>query len=267
MHNSQATVPSDHIANLAVAGVETRTIENVPHIIVPPGHNVQSFEKLLPKPLRLQERLQIQNVVSFIDYFQLFSNDATIIFADENAETITAVFDYHQPNNPSHCEHKATLKLVNSDEWKAWLGNNTKQLSQRQMAEFIEDNIKDVVNPDGATLLEVAKTLQATKKLSFRSSQELQNGQVQLTYNEEIEGQAGPSGQLQIPKEIVIGLRVHKGQEAYSVTARLRYRIAENGALSFSYHINNVEKILEDAFATVLQQVKANCKATGYILA
>lgn len=267
MDNSQATVPSDHIANLAVAGVETRIIESVPHVILPPGHSMQSFEKLLPKPLRLKEHLQIQNVSSFVDYFQLFANDATIIFANEEAATITAVFDYHKPNNPSHCEHKATLKLVHSDEWKAWVNNNGKGLSQRSMAEFIEDNIKDVVKPDGATLLEIAKTLQATKKLAFRSSQELQNGQVQLTYNEEIEGQAGATGQLQIPKEIVIGARVYKGQEAYQLTARLRYRIDGNGILTFSYHINNVEKILEDAFATVLQQVKTNCKATGYILA
>ena len=267
MDNSQATVPSDHIANLAVAGIETRTIENVPHIIVPPGHTVESFEKLLPKPLRLKESLKIQNVTSFVDYFQLFANDATLIFADEAAATIKAVFDYHQPNSPSHCEHSATLKLVHSDEWKAWLTNDGKSLTQRQMAEFIEDNIKDVVSPDGATLLEVAKTLQATKKLGFRSSQELHNGQIQLTYNEEIDGQAGPTGQLQIPKEIVIGLRVYKGQEGYQVTARLRYRIGDGGQLSFSYHINNVEKILEDAFATVLQQVKTNCKATGYIMA
>lgn len=267
MDNSQATVPSDHIANLAVAGVETRIIEDVPHVILPPGHSLQSFEGLLPKPLRLKEHLKIQNVVSFVDYFHLFSNDATIIFANEYLATITAVFDYHQPKNPSHCEHKATLELTHSDEWKAWLHNNGKALTQRQMAEFIEDNIKDVVTPDGATLLEIAKTLQATKKLAFRSSQELHNGQVQLTYNEEIDGQAGATGQLQIPKGIVLGLRVYKGQEGYQVPARLRYRIADNGILSFSYHIDNVEKILEDAFATVLQQVKANCKATGYILA
>ncbi len=266
MDNSQATVSSDHIAQLAVSGIGIREIEGVPHLILPPGYKVQDFAELMPAPARMKEQLTVQDVVSFVDYFQLFANDSTIIFANENKSTITAVFDYHQPNKPSHCGHKSTLKLTHSDEWGAWLRHNNTQMSQRQFAELIEDNIKDVRTPDGATLLEIAKTLQATKKLSFRSSQELQNGQVQLTYNEEIDGQAGSTGQLQIPHEITLGLRVYKGQEGYSVTARLRYRITD-GALTFSYHINNVEKILEDAFATVVTQIKTNCKATGYIMA
>jgi uncharacterized protein YfdQ (DUF2303 family) len=246
------------------ASLETRTIEGVPHVILPEGFKAESFEKLLPAPTRIKAGVSLADAKGFIDYWQKFGTDKAVIFASEAAKKIRAVFDYHEPGQPAWGDHTATLQLSHSDEWKAWLSANNTPFPQRKFAEFIEDHIKDVFTPTGAELLEVAKSLNVNKKLHFRSSQELSNGQVQLTYSEEIQGQAGASGQLTIPTSITIGLRVFKGQEAYKVTARFRYRVSDEGVLTFSYHLDDVEKILEDAFNTVLQQISTGCKGGAF---
>lgn len=246
------------------ASLEAKEIEGVPHLIVPPGHEVKNLEALLPAPIRIRAHPKLADAVSFVDYWQKFATDRSVIFANEEGRNFTAIFDYHASDKqPDWCDHKASLTLTHSDEWKRWIGKNGQQMRQRDFAEFIEDNIKDVVEPTGAELLEVAKTLTVNKKLNFRSSQELSNGQVQLTYNEEIKGEAGATGQLTIPTSITIGLRVFKGLDAYSVKARFRYRISDEGVLTFSYHLDNVEKIVEDAFDTVMKQITTGCSGAS----
>lgn len=247
------------IAALAAAGLETFAVEGVPHAILPPGYKLENFAHLLDAPKHIEAHVKLVDAKSFIDYFQKFATDSTVIFANEDGRTITAVFDYHDCDGPAWGKHNATLSLTHSKEWKAWIAVNGKRVPQRDFAEFIEDNLKDIVEPVGATLLEVAKTLQASKTLSFRSGTELSNGQVQFQYNEVIKGEAGATGELTIPTKIKLGLRVFKGMDAYAVEARFRYRIDPEGALSFSYHLDNLDKVLEDAFEQVLNQVKVGC--------
>lgn len=247
------------LAALTAAGLDPFEIEGVPHVILPPGFKKEDFAHLLPAPRHIEAAVKLVDAKSFVDYYQKFGNDQTVIFATEDARQISAIFDYHEPGKPAWGKHKAILQLTHSKEWQTWVAMNGKQVPQRHFAEFIEDNLKDVVEPAGAQLLEVAKTLQASKTLSFRSGTELSNGQVQFQYNEIIKGEAGATGELTIPTEIKLGLRVFKGMDAYAMRARFRYRIDSEGALSFSYHLDNVDKVLEDAFDQVLQQVKTGC--------
>lgn len=242
------------------ASLETKVINEVPHLVVPNEYTLHNLEKLLPAPTRIRQSVPLGDAISFITYWQKFATDRSVIFASEAHRNFKAIFDYHLDDDaPGWGDHTAALTLTNSDEWKRWTSKNGQPMKQRDFAEFIEDNIKDVVEPTGAELLEVAKTLTVNKKLNFRSSQELSNGQVQLTYNEEMKGEAGATGQLTIPTSITIGLRVFKGLDAYSVKARFRYRISDEGVLTFSYHLDNVDKILEDAFDSVMKQISVGC--------
>lgn len=230
-----------------------------PFAVVPVGYKVEDLERFLPAPVRIRERLVLTTAMSFIDYWQRYSTDASVLFADFKSRSFKAVFDYHQSDSPANCEHVAFLKLEHSDEWLRWERNNRKPMSQVEFANLIEDNILDVRAPAGAELLEVAKTLQAQKKVEFRSGTDLQNGAAQLTYNEVIDGQAGAKGQLTIPTQIKLGLRIFRGCEAYEVSARLRYRIEDNGRLFFTYLIDNYERLLEDAFEQIKKQVETGC--------
>jgi len=44
-----------------------------------------------------------------------------------------------------------------SREWKVWTGRDRKPQDQLEFAELIEDNLPDIVTPDGSTMLSVTK--------------------------------------------------------------------------------------------------------------
>lgn len=263
MLNQAADVPAALAAGLALA--EVREIEGVPAVVLPPGCKVELFEQLLNSPVRIRKHLILSTAISFIDYWQKFAGDNSMIFADLERNQFQAVFDYHLIDEPGHCDHTATLKLKHSKEWQTWLAANEKQFKQTDFAEFIEQNLPDIHEPIGAELLEVVRTLKANKKLAFKSGVTLSNGQVQFEYNETIDGQAGPKGELRIPEQFVLGLRVFHGEEPYRVTALLRWRIQDGGALTFFFSILRPERIIEDAFETVRQKLVTGCSGGQFI--
>lgn len=83
-------------------------------------------------------------------------------------------------------------------------------MQQAEFAEFIERNLPDIVEPVGADMLEISRSLQAKKKVSFASGIRLANGQTELTYEEDIQGTAA-KGKLQIPEIFKIGIKVIEG--------------------------------------------------------
>lgn len=127
-------------AALAVhaASLDVKEVEGVPFLIVPPGYDAKNLESLLPAPIRIRATVKVADGKSFVDYWQKFATDRSVIFANEEGRNFTAIFDYHlHDTHPDWCEHKASLTLTHSDEWKRWIGKNNQGMRQRDFAEFI----------------------------------------------------------------------------------------------------------------------------------
>lgn len=206
---------------------------------------IESLERYLPEPLRKRARAVFNEPKSFIDYVVAHSEEGTHLFGDvtEAGGAFTAILDYHLASAEESAkqgaqwgEHTAKLSLQVTPEWQRWLGSNAKPFEQAAFAEFLEDNVRDVVKPSGAELLEVALTLQAAKKVAFRSGMRLSNGEHQLTYVEEIAGQAGATGQLQVPERFTIAVAPFEGTDPVEIEVRLRYRLME-GRVVFIYQL------------------------------
>lgn len=237
---------------------DLRQIGDKPVIVLERNQTIEDLERLLPAPTRIHESITLTEVRSFIDYWQSYADDSSVIFADLEGKKFRAVFDYHTPGEPAWGDHTATLSCRLSTEWKVWAEKNTKPFDQASFAEFIEMNALDIVSPDSAEMVQIALTLQAKTDIDFKSGVRLQNGQIQIAYQENIKGTAGENGQLQIPEKFELGIRVFQGGEKYKVEAYLRYRIRE-GKLAFFYQLIRPERILEDAFELVKKQVAEGC--------
>jgi len=219
------------------------------------------IEKYLPAPTRIIKTINVSEATSFIDYWQTFATDASVILADLNSQKFTAVFDYHQPGKPAWESHKCVLVSCYSSEWQTWSGRDKKPFSQIEFAEFIESNAIDIIDPAAAVMIEVAMTLQANKKVKFNSGVRLDNGQIQLGYHEVIDGSAGAKGDLKIPDKFKLAIRIFQGGEKYEVECHLRYRI-NDGDLKFFYQVVRPERLLEDAFETIKKQVQTGCQGS-----
>lgn len=224
----------------------------VPYVVVPKDFKVEDLERTLPAPQRKRGVVTAGDEAAFIELTNRHKTATTLIYAQMSQPSFTAVINDHGPDGAGWRDHKIVWPCSLSVEWNTWSVANKKAMKQAEFAQFVEDNLPDIVQPTGADMLEISRTLEAKKKVNFASGIRLANGQTELTYEEEIQGTAA-KGKLQIPEKFVLGIPVFEGGQRYKVTARLRYRIAD-ATLVIWFDLERPHKVLEDA----VQQVRAS---------
>ena len=271
--------PTAHlIASLAIAGAEIKSKDNAHHLLAPKDytlHNIsEAIEKQNPAPARKKGTAVLQSLDSLIAYCNDQGQDAaadktaasahatSYIYADSNNHIFTAVFNDQRGEHTGWRDHRATYQAKQTPECIRWLTHSGKKFTQTEFAEFIEDNITDVVN--GEILLAVATTIAATTGINFISSRRLQDGQTQITYNEVIDAKAGQDGALTIPKTFALGLRVFANDtQGYALEARLKYRLTGSGGITLHYELVRMERVIEDAIKGYIERLE---QETGYIV-
>ncbi|MFL0806710.1 MAG: YfdQ family protein [Oceanobacter sp.] len=219
-------------------------------------HALERMDKYRETPRQIKNHVELHTSEAFINYVNDFCDEDSAIFVDQNEAKFVAILDFHRgTDSPRHGNHTATFKCQKTDEWDVWLKSNGKKMSQEEFALFIEDNADEIVHPVAAEMLEIALTIKANINCEFRQSHRLDNGQVQLTYNEVIDGRAGPSGQLEIPQEIKVGMQPFQGSDIYTRTARFRWR-QHSGNLTLWYDLIRPKKCIEEAVKDTLNKIR-----------
>lgn len=253
------------IAAMSAAANAVVTEGGVTSLIVPDNYQridlTAEIEAQRAAPSRKKGTVQLLDMESFLSYVREQGNPAiTRIFADVESRTLTAIFNDHFNQDNTDVagwrDHRAVFKAELSKEFEGWLANSGKAMEQEAFAIFLEDNIADVVEPSGDTLLTVAMTLQAKNEVNFSSSRRLDNGQVQLEYTENLSTTAGAAGALEVPREFSIGARLFKGGEGYKIKARLKLRVG-GGKAKFWYELDRPHLAIEDAFKQYVEQARA----------
>lgn len=241
-------------------------------IVVPAGMEIRSVRdfQFAEPPLTKQGTITVRDVPSFAMYFNRFADADSLIFADPEAHSFTGILDYHcaAAGAARHTRHKVSLTLEKTKRWKVWHGANKKAMGQEEFATFIEDNLAEIWAPEddpkmpaAADMLEVSRTLEASTSHTFKSATNLKNGQRNLVYQEQVNGAAGPGGEMQIPDEFCVRVPIFLGQKAVVVRCRLRFRI-NGGRLSMWYDMLLVDEILRVEFETARKGVEEGCGRT-----
>jgi len=259
----------DKIGTLVKAAAAVQEVGDTYHLVLPDDHKhidiTDAVRKARPHPSRKTGTAALGDIDSFIAYVKAQGEpNRTVIYADPDSRTLTAVFNDHEECDAENSlagwrDFRAVYAASLSREFSNWQSMHTKPMEQEQFAIFLEDNIADIVEPSGETLLQVALTLQAKTAVDFSSSKRLDNGQVQLTYTETIDARAG-NGSIEIPREFAIGCRLFKNGDGYKIHARLKYRLGA-GRVKFWYELDRHENALEDAFKAYVEKAS---KETGY---
>lgn len=216
------------------------------------GENLHLVREETDGPRRMRGCSEFDDLPSFAAFFKRFASDKTVVcMTYGDRMVVTATFNFED----GWGDFEAILILHRSRECKAWIGNNTTPFTQRSFAEFLEEHADEVVEPDSATLLEVARNLKATKKVNFQEGTNLQNGAISLEYKEEVEGTAG---QLQIPEGFVVELPAFLRDDSIKIrfNARFRYSI-DDGRLKLSYRLIRHEQASDLACDVMAQMIEA----------
>lgn len=258
-------------ATLAASHQDVRLIgAGVPMALLPEGYTAHAMEHLLAAPARKKGTTVLNDAESFIIVVNDQKGDNTRLFSTIEPPTFTAVFN-HTAAGTGWGDHRAHYATPLAPEWKAWLGMDGKKTNQVDLAQFIENNLIDVVyidkdaagapagevgSPDGATLLEVCRTLEAKKKVDFKSAIRLADGSTQFTYDEDVSGSAR-QGQLAVPEQFSLGIPVFENGAKYRVDVRLRYRIADGGQLTMWLELIRPHKTIEHAVKELRESIAA----------
>lgn len=267
--NSEPARIAGEMNALAAAALTPFEVQGARFVVLPPGYQQQDITSAVEKaqlaPARKRGTVQVKDVVSLLqvltDQAIQGAKEAGYVYADPDTRTITCVFNDHRAG-AGWRDHRVAFKAEYTPEFQRWMENNgaSKAKGQGEFAEFIEDNLADIQEPHAQQLLEVATTIEASSGIEFKSAKRLQDGQVQLTYNETIDAKAGAYGAMSIPKEFTLGVRIFKNGGGYLLKARLKYRL-HGGSVKFWYELDRPERAVEDAFAGYVTEVR---EKSGY---
>jgi len=211
---------------------------------VPEGYRIEALESLQDAPNRVRERRCFRDTASLAKYLNRFQTPTSILFSAPTSQKITAVIDYHgSQDDPKHGDHSATFDAQWGSHYALWRKASGQTMSQVKAGLFLEERAIDVIEPDAASIMDMVMNFDALKKVTFKQSTRLHDGQRQFTYNEENEVR----GNVTLPERIKLRIPVFDGQEPDVFLVRVRYRI-EDGSLMFSFEIHDQDDLERTAF-------------------
>ncbi|MGW4525145.1 DUF2303 family protein [Amycolatopsis sp. NPDC004378] len=235
--------------------------------VVPNDQTIRTvdLERHLGTPRRPRGDATITDPADFCTYVRRLEGTQTTVWANEDAATVTAVFNDHGETEDGDAEgfggwrdHTATLRLKVDRDWAAWAEFDGKLFEQETFAEFLEDNARLIVDPDAATMYEVARSFQARSKSDYSRVVRVDNGDVQMTWNEQTDAKVGVGkGTFEVPATFTVRLAPFVGTPMQELTARLRWRLRE-GRLGIGFALLRPDLVVREAFQDVVATVNGD---------
>lgn len=215
-------------------------------------------------PLRSRGSATLYDPTHFVDYVGRLGDGRTTVWGNEGARNFIAVFNDHQgPAAPGWRDHDAVLQLQDDPEWTEFERRSGVYLNQIEFAEFLQDYAPSIIQPDSATLLEVAMNFKAHRKAEFESAVDLDTGDVSFQYTEQTTAKTAPkAGTVEVPREFVASLSPFLGMAPVPVTARLRFDVDKNG-LRIGFRLVRPDLVRRDAFAAIRGTLAAGLQKAG----
>lgn len=215
------------------------------------------MEKGQPKPLRKRGIVTVFDAASF-NMVLADNRDAgnIAIYIDRNPTkpAVVAVLNGHGKDGAGWADFRAQIEFRQTPQWAKWTGIDGKLMPQVTFAEFIEDNMEDIADPSGATMLEISSYLQVTRTVNFRSGIRLSSGAIQFQNVQDDDAKVG-AGSIAIPETITLGLAPLQGSPSFRVPARFRYRLKE-GKLELGVKLQRIEDLMRDVLEDVVAKIE-----------
>jgi uncharacterized protein YfdQ (DUF2303 family) len=180
----------------------------------------------------------------------------TVIYLDRDLTTprIVAVMNDHGKSGAGWRDFRAEIAFRQTPQWAKWRGIDGKMFSQKEFAEFVEDNLADIATPAGGIMLEIVTYLEATKTVNFKSAVRLSSGAIQFQNAEDIDAKVG-TGKIEVPETFSLGLSPFLGLPLYNVPARFRYRL-NDGKLTMGLKLQRVEDLMAQVINDVVEKIE-----------
>jgi uncharacterized protein YfdQ (DUF2303 family) len=235
----------------------------------------KDVEQLAARPRETRGTAELHDGASFIAYVTRLHSEATTLWAcppkpadpvkgtRATAATVTAVFNDHAAcDRPGWRDHRATLTVQDDLDWAAWRGMDGKLVGQKDFAQFLLDHAHNIKAPSPARLMPAVLQFQAARNATYESGVNLDNGEIRMSYVEEVKNSGKGRQNVALPQTITLGLYPFAGaveaSEAYEVEARVRYKIpAEGGELQIGVKLTRPDFVVQQAWDKLSAEIAA----------
>jgi uncharacterized protein YfdQ (DUF2303 family) len=212
---------------------------------------------MLDAPRRKTGEMQVGDLASLIAYVQKHKEAGTLILVGWDGPRLyaRATIDHHESIDAGWRNHACVAKVPPSPAWVAWLEKDRADMGQAEFATWLEDHLVNVVEPTAADMLETVKTLEATQGASFRGAVRLHNGDRAIHYQQTTEAKAGETGQLVIPRQMVLRMPLILGGPVREFTARFKYRVVPGG-VALRYEIEQLQELKQQTLDEAMEHLR-----------
>lgn len=219
------------------------------------------------QPLRKAGLRTAHDVPSFLSLLEKHATVRAEVYADDTRHVhfLTAITDGggheldDQPR-PAWMDHRIDLPMPLDNDWLAWTAIDGGFLDQQAFADHLETYRHTILDPDAAEVIEMAQNLEVTAHSRLRFTNRTRDGHRNFVVEGDTTSRAGNRGELTIPDEITLGIRPYRDATARPITARFRYRLAEEG-LRLGVKLLQAEDHRRAAWADIVGSVAAQIAA------
>lgn len=252
------------IAAAALRDPHLQTDDGRELLILPADFTAKDVSDPYRLPPRPQAQVTVDDRASLEHYTKRhLDSDTSILLADYDKGTITAILDWHPHNQAVGIsfgqagarQHRCTLTLRPSEEWKRWDDFQGKMHPQDVFARFIEENATDICDPDPATMIELSRDLEAVQSTAFKARTRLENGDMSFVF----ENDTKIISKVQAPNAFALSIPLYQGEAPEVLQARFRWKPSD-GRLLLGFEWHRVEYMRQARFAQIAHDA---AEATG----
>lgn len=253
-HLGEGDVSAAIKAGMVCAGVNILDVNGVPHAVVPDGVCFNELEQYMPAPTRIKCTRKFEEPDSFCAYVGDFKSDCTRLYGSPDKFLIIGVIDDNLPNAPHWREHTALLELTNSPEWNEWIKACNTPLSQSDLADFLDEHIEQIAEPDATDLLSDIRSIHISTNTRCDSVQR-EGGDIAFTYSTETA--AGTKTERgKIPSRLTLVIAPFRSWQPVQMTIALTYKQTKEKELQFIMRPHQADALLWMSFNDVRRHVE-----------
>lgn len=147
-------------------------------VALPTGWNIHSLEKYQDHRRRFTGTMTTNSIDDFIGYSN--TNDGETCFIDAEKMTATTFFNLGDSDEPGHGDNIAKLSLKKTAAYNELYNITQKRLSQKELAEWLEDWRADIVALDSTDSetrqpINIIKAISAVRNITIKASREAEH--------------------------------------------------------------------------------------------
>lgn len=194
---------------------------------------------------------------SLAAYLAKYGSEHTVVFADPNAEMIHAVLDERAKDGFEVLTMRPALHPL----WKPWAEVAGRRVPLRDFAQFVAQNRRVIVQPDGKSLTLMLSQVRASVSVEVQHGRgkEAVNGLMIKTKIQGVEKQDS----VEIPDEITIDVPLYVDTENRPIELDLCLEADRDGEVSVLVSAGTVAEARVAAFEDMVEVIRAGIADKG----